>query len=131
MELNDFLKHFKDYDDYRGSLTKADYDDNIDLLADNIDKKAFEISEDGSVVLSLYPGKSFSTLGGITTGNGCWFNVLNYSFKGGIITGTNAGELSFCYGANNTASGMSSFGIGVYITSCFYFAHSFGAFFEY
>jgi hypothetical protein len=130
MALKDFLKHFKDYDDYRGSLTKADYDDNIDLLADNIDKKAFEISEDGSVVLSLYPGKSFSTLDGITTGNGFWFNASSRSFKGGIITGTDAGELSFCYGANNTVSGISSFAIGVNITSSGYFAQSFGADFE-
>jgi len=37
MALKDSLKHFRDFDNYSGSLTKKDYDDNIDTLADSID----------------------------------------------------------------------------------------------
>jgi len=56
MALKDSLKHFNDFDDYSGSLTKADMDNNLDLLADEIDKKA----NDEDVVFtaddtSIYP----------------------------------------------------------------------------
>jgi hypothetical protein len=37
MALKDSLKHFKDFDGYSGSLSKADMDNNLDLLADEID----------------------------------------------------------------------------------------------
>ena len=39
MGLKDKLKHFKDFDGYSGSLSKADMDNNLDLLADEIDKR--------------------------------------------------------------------------------------------
>jgi len=39
MALKDSLKHFSQVDGYSSVLTKADYDYNIDTLADNIDTK--------------------------------------------------------------------------------------------
>jgi len=50
MALKDNLKHFKDFDDYGGSLTKKDMDDNLDLLADNIDDIRNNGSSDMTVV---------------------------------------------------------------------------------
>ena len=40
MALKDSLKHFKDFDGYSGNLSKSDMDNNLDLLANEIDKKA-------------------------------------------------------------------------------------------
>ena len=40
MALKDSLKHFKDFDGYSGNLSKSDMDNNLDLLANEIDKEA-------------------------------------------------------------------------------------------
>ena len=108
MVLKDNLKHFKDFDDYGGSLTKKDMDDNLDLLADNVDTKA-----DKSIVGIITDGttlKQQNNENKMTIGEGC----------------TASGDGSFAFGNGCTASGINSFTYGDGIENKQPYSKSFG-----
>ena len=46
MALKEQLKHFSSVDNYSSVMTKADYDSNMDILADNIDNLSNELDSD-------------------------------------------------------------------------------------
>jgi len=108
MALKDNLKHFKDFDDYSGSLTKADLDNNLDLLADNIDTKA-----DKSIV-------------GIVT-DGTTLKPQNNENKFAIGKDCEAKlPYSFAFGSGCKANGGYDFVFGFRITNKQVFSKSFG-----
>jgi len=108
MALKDNLKHFKDFDDYSGSLTKADLDNNLDLLADNIDTKA-----DKSIVGIVTDGttlKQQNDENKMTIGTNCQASG-DYSFAFGKDCEVD-GYYSFAFGEDCQASGDYSFAFG-------------------
>jgi len=94
MALKDSIKHFRDVDNYNTYVEKKDIDDNLDLLADNIDTKADK------------------TIVGIIT-DGTTLKQQNEENK--LVIGTDceaSGDYSFAYGNTCKASGDYSLAFG-------------------
>jgi autotransporter adhesin len=141
MALKDSLKHFNDFDDYSGSLTKADMDNNLDLLADEIDKRvvfnpdnysmAFGdgavASDDNSIAMGYNAQATndntfavgynavASSYNAIAIGNGTTASGDGAAAIGNGTTASGGGSVAMGY--HTTASGYGSVAIGNYTTA--------------
>ena len=94
MALKDSLKHFKDFDGYSGSLSKADMDNNLDLLADEID-----------VRVKFDPDKESVAVGYESVVNGDRSFAFGYECKAN-------GYNSFAFGYNSETDGTRALAFG-------------------
>jgi len=111
MALKDKLKHFRDFDDYIGSLTKKDMDDNLDLLADNIDlkpdKDTVGIVTDG-ITLRQQNNETQMAIG-----DGCTLDGSYGFIFGGDCTINNGYSFVFGFGIRNKQVFSKSFGVNI------------------
>ena len=115
MALKDNLKHFKDFDGYSGSLTKSDFDNNIDTLADAIDD--VPITYDDTQIKAKDTSLGLGIAGGNASGNTAFAfgNSCVASASRAFAYGEScqsSGSESFAFGKNCIASGDKSFAFG-------------------
>jgi len=101
MALKDNLKHFKDFDGYSGSLTKSDFDNNIDTLADAIDD--VPITYDDTQIKAKDTSLGLGIAGGNASGN------TAFAFGNSCVA---SASRAFAYGDSCEASGDTSFAYG-------------------
>jgi len=117
MAIKDDLKHFRDYDDYAGSLTKKELDDNLDLIADSIGLKT-----DGTTV-TQQGSESKICIGSNCTASGDYSLAFGYEC-------TASGDCSLAFGDTCTASGVYSYAFGDTCTASGMYSQAFGGNFE-
>ena len=108
MALKSKLKHFKDFDGYSGSLSKADMDNNLDLLADEIDVRV-KFDPDKENVAFGYNSVANGTRS-FAFGQSCETNK-DYSFAFGYECEANE-NYSLAFGNGCKTNGNNSFAFG-------------------
>ena len=108
MALKDSLKHFKDFDGYSGSLSKADMDNNLDLLADEIDVRVKFDPDKESVAVGS--GSVVNGTRSFAFGKNCEANEDN-NIAFGYECKAN-GYNSFAFGYNSETDGTRALAFG-------------------
>jgi len=121
MAIKDNLKHFSDVDGYSDIVTKSDMDNNLDLLADEIDNTPFD-SDDNKIYsknnLGIVVGAKKFDLEDTDNGDSkIFFDRSQKSFRGGYVSNNNwdtdnRGDYSFAFGYDVKATGDYSFAFG-------------------
>jgi hypothetical protein len=122
MALKDSLKHFKDFDGYSGSLTKADMDNNLDLLADEIDIRIKFNPDTRSVAFSN--SSVADGYNSLAFGVECEANGYSSFAFGNTCKAT--ADYSEAWGATCEASGFLSYARGYYAKASANAAQVFG-----